>query len=141
MIGEVWRVVPSAPQFMASSEGRIMVAPYLAPLPNGGVRQYGGEPHFGVWSKTDERFITVYKKKTFKVARLICEAFYGSPPDGKPICMHLNENPANNRASNLMWGSQKENLNAPIFKEYQRKKAQSANPWLEARVNYSETIL
>ncbi|WP_280641506.1 hypothetical protein [Bartonella tamiae] len=32
-----------------------MVAPYYASMPHGGKRQYGGEPHFGVWSKTEGR--------------------------------------------------------------------------------------
>ncbi|WP_234796162.1 HNH endonuclease signature motif containing protein [Agrobacterium vitis] len=117
MIGEVWRVVPSAPAFLASSEGRIMVAPYVAGLPNGGERQYGGEPHFGVWEKTAARFITVLKGKTYKVHRLVCEAFNGPPPSADSVCMHLDENAANNRPSNLQWGTQKENLNFPGFKQ------------------------
>lgn len=121
-VGEIWRVVPSAPHYLVSSEGRVMVAPYTADLPNGGQRQYGGQPHFGVWSKTDARFIAVYKGRTFKVARLVCEAFHGPQPDGSPIVMHKDENSANNRASNLEWGTQKENLNAPGFLEYKRTK-------------------
>lgn len=121
MIGEVWKEVPSVPALMASSEGRIMVKPYSAPMPHGGVRQYGGEPRFGVWSKQDERFITVYKGKCYKVHRLVCEAFHGSPPtlNGRgAVCMHVDENAANNRADNLKWGTQKENLNAPGFVDY-----------------------
>jgi len=118
LIGEVWRVVPSLPEIMASSEGRVMVKPYLAKMPNGGDRQYGGQPHFGVWNKADERFIIVYKGKTYKVARLVCEAFHGECPESASVCMHMDENAANNRASNLCWGTQKENLNAPGFKDF-----------------------
>lgn len=122
MIGEVWREVPSQPQYLVSTEGRIMVKPYRGAMPHGGERPYGGEPHFGVWNKQDARFIIVYKGRTYKVARLICEAFHGPPPRDKPVCMHLDENAANNRPENLAWGSQKENLNAPRFKEYLRMK-------------------
>lgn len=56
--------------------------------------------------------------KTLKVARLVCEAFHGSPPDGSSVCMHMDENSRNNRPENLAWGTQKENLNAPGFIEY-----------------------
>jgi len=116
--GEVWRLVPSAPQFLVSSEGRIMVAPYWADMPHGGRRSYGGEPRFGVWSKTDGRFITVWKGKTFKVHQLVCEAFNGPAPFSGAVVMHIDENAANNRPCNLQWGTQKENLNAAGFLDY-----------------------
>jgi len=99
-----------------------MVTPYQAEMPGGGVRQYGGQAHFGVWSKTDARFIAVYKGRTYKVARLVCEAFHGAAPFARAVVMHKDENSANNRASNLAWGTQKENLNAPGFLEYKRTK-------------------
>jgi len=95
-----------------------MVAPYTAEMPHGGFRQYGGQPHFGVWNKQDGRFIVVYKGRTYKVHRLVCEAFHGVQPEGLPVVMHIDENAANNRADNLKWGTQKENLNAPVFVDY-----------------------
>lgn len=120
MQGEIWRTVPSKPEFLVSSEGRFMVAPYRGEMPNGGERPYGGEPRFGVWNKQDGRFITVYKGKTYKVHRLVCEAFHGPPPNDASVCMHIDENAANNRPDNLKWGTQKENLNAEGFREYHR---------------------
>ena len=120
MSGEVWRHVPSQPQFLVSTEGRFMVAPYQAPMPRGGLRHYGGEPRFGVWNKTDGRFVTVYKGKTYKVHQLVCEAFNGPKPDDRAVVMHIDENAANNRPENLKLGTQKENLSAPGFKEFQR---------------------
>lgn len=129
-MGEVWREVPSLPALLVSSEGRVMTKPYRAPLPNGGMRSYGGKPYFGVWSKTDHRFIIVYKGKCYKVHQLVCEAFNGlrpdDPPEGRIVCMHLDENSANNRADNLAWGTQKQNLNAEGFKEYRRTKDHAA---------------
>jgi len=116
--GEVWRVVPSLPDYLASSEGRVMRAPFVGPMPHGGVRHYGGEPTFGVWSKQDARFIISHKGRSHKIARMICEAFHGTAPEDRPVCMHLDENAANNRPANLSWGTQKENLNAPAFKAY-----------------------
>lgn len=117
-MAEEWRMVPSCPTILASSEGRIMVVPYEASMPHGGLRQYGGQPHFGVWAKDNGRFITHYKGKTYRVARLVCEAFHGRPPFPDAVCMHVDENAANNRADNLKWGTQKENLNSDAFLDY-----------------------
>ena len=103
-----------------------MVAPYRAPMPKGGMRSYGGEPHFGVWSKPDQRFLIVYKGRCYKVHRLICEAFNGPPPFENAVAMHRDENAANNRPTNLKWGTQRENLNAPGFLEYRRTKSHEA---------------
>ena len=122
---EIWRLIPSIPGVVASSSGRLMVAPYLAPSPNGGLRQYGGEPTFGQWDGT--RFVYRHKGKTYKAHRLICEAFHGSPPDGA-VCMHLDEDSANNEPSNLSWGTQRENLNAPGFIAHCRSRTGDASP-------------
>ena len=128
MIGEIWRAVPSQPRLLVSSEGRVMTAPYFGTMPHGGQRPYGGQPYFGVWNKQDGRFIIVYKGKTYKIARLVCEAFNGQQPCDKPVCMHLDENAANNRTSNLKWGTQKENLNAPGFIEYCKSRTGENSP-------------
>lgn len=133
MFGEVWRAVPSAPDFLASSEGRIMVRPYEAAMPNGGFRQYGGEPRFGVWSKADGRFIVVVDGKTYKVAQLVCEAFNGPKPFDDAVCMHLDENAANNRPGNLAWGTQKENMNAPGFISYCKGRTGDNSPTRKAK--------
>ena len=99
-----------------------MVVPYLAGLPNGGQRQYGGQPHFGVWNKKDGRFNFFYKGKTYKVAPLICEAFHGPKPEGSTVvAMHNDENSANNRANNLSWGTQRARIQTlqtgPFYRE------------------------
>lgn len=123
---EVWRTIPSLPQYLASSLGRIMRIPHRGPMPHGGDRHYGGEPYAGVWIEEDKRFILQFRGKTYKVARLICEAFHGVAPAEKPVCMHLDENSRNNRPDNLAWGTQKENLNAPGFLEYCRTRRRRA---------------
>lgn len=43
------------------------------------------------------------------VHRLVCEAFNGPAPEGKPECRHLNGLPADNRPENLVWGTRAEN--------------------------------
>lgn len=132
--GELWRHVPSEPQFMVSSDGRIMVTPYRGTMPHGGERWYGGQPHWGVWNKHDGRFITVYKNKTFKIHRLVCEAFNGPPPSENAVAMHIDENAANNSAGNLNWGTQKENLNADGFVDYCRERTGQHSPTTKGAV-------
>lgn len=112
---EMWRAIPSLPEYIASSHGRLMCLPWGGRMPGGGARPYGGKPTHGVWSPTDNRFILQYRGKTYKVARLICEAFHGAAPVGKPVCMHLDEDSRNNRPGNLAWGTQAENMNAPGY--------------------------
>lgn len=125
---ETWRLVPSQPNLLASSKGRIMVIPYQARTPNGGHRQYGGNPNPGQWDGS--RYLYVYKGHTLKVHRLVCEAFNGLPPDGA-VCMHLDEDSSNNLPSNLAWGTQKENLNAPGFIKYCRSRTGENNPYVK----------
>ena len=137
--GEVWRSVPSVPEILVSSEGRMMIAPYWGTMPHGGDRPYGGQPHFGVWNKQDGRFITVYKGKTYKIARLVCEAFKGPAPKGS-VCMHLDENSANNKPVNLDWGTQKENLNADGFLVYREASTGKDSPVVKAAKFKSERI-
>jgi len=126
---EVWMVVPSFPEISASSLGRILVAPCVRTMPNGGVRSYTPKPSDGYEEKTStgrpgtpkRRIIRVGRlKRTFKVAQLVCEAFHGPKPFPKAVTIHLDEDPSNNAPDNLKWGTQKENLNMPKFKEWQK---------------------
>lgn len=43
------------------------------------------------------------------VHRLIAEAFLGPAPQGKPLVLHWDDNPTNNRVSNLRWGDLSDN--------------------------------
>ena len=126
MSSEEWRDIPSLPGVQASSHGRLMVKPYEQAMPRGGVRVYGGTPTKGQWD--GDRYVYPLRGKTFKVARLVCEAFHGSAPDGA-VCMHLDEDSRNNRPGNLAWGTQQENLNAPGFLAYCRSRRGANSPW------------
>lgn len=117
---ERWRTVPSDPTLEASSLGRLRVVPYQAPLPNGGVRTYGGEPTLGQW----DGFRFIYCRRgypTRKAHRLICEAFHGPCPNGME-CIHIDEDASNNKPTNLKWGTHKENMNYPKIKAYHRSR-------------------
>jgi hypothetical protein len=125
---EIWKQVPSVPEISASSLGRVLVAPSQAKMPNGGLRWYRPEPTYGYEEKGatgrpdvgKRKILRVSRmKRTFKIARLVCEAFHGPAPKGKPVTIHIDEDPTNNKPENLRWGTQKENLNMPKFKEWQ----------------------
>jgi HNH endonuclease len=68
-----------------------------------------------------------------KVHRLVAEAFLGPPPFDGAVVMHIDENAANNRPSNLRWGSQKENLNAAGFIEYCKSRTGVNSPIVKGR--------
>jgi len=130
---EIWRPVPSENDLLASNEGRIMVAPYSTI--RGVRRKYGGQPTKGQWD--GNRF--VYSRrghKTLKVARLVCEAFHGTPPNTKSVCMHLDENSRNNRIENLAWGTQNQNLNAPGFIAYCHSRIGENSPTFKSRMRH-----
>ena len=54
--------------------------------------------------------------KNRSIHRLIAIAFI-SNPENKPQIDHADGNPLNNSFSNLIWSTQKENLNNKVFKE------------------------
>lgn len=130
---ETWRLVPSLPEYAASSFGRVMRLPFLGVMPHGGPKNYGGQPTRGVWHGDTKRFCVTWRGHTYKVARLVCEAYKGPAPAADAVCMHLDENSRNNHPDNLAWGTQKENLNAPGFLEYCRGRTGENSPTTKAR--------
>ena len=62
------------------------------------------------------------QKKTFKVHRLICEAFHGPSPSKEEIFVdHIDGNPSNNKASNLRWVSSARNIQLSYENNKDRK--------------------
>ena len=132
---ETWRYCESAPQFIVSSEGRIMILPHIGPMPHGGERHYETTPVYGVSHPDDgNRPMLVYKGKSFRISKLICEAFNGKKPFAGAVVMHIDDNPQNNRASNLKWGTQKENLNSDKFISYCKSRTGENNPFIKSRM-------
>jgi hypothetical protein len=127
---EKWKPIPSLPSYIACDDGRVMALPFTGVMPNGGVKHYGGSPSFGIL--VEGRYKIFYKGKNYKVHRLICEAFNGPAPE-KAVCMHLNEDATDNRSVNLQWGTQKQNLAAPGFRAYCKRRGWSATKINEAQ--------
>lgn len=140
---EHWRPVPSEPDLLASTWGRVLQQPRYAPMKRGGYRIYTPVPRFGQVSrsKTDANhefmIIMVYdrvkKQRPRKVHQLVCEAFHGPKPFPKAVVIHGDENSINNRPENLRWGTQKENMNMPKFKEYLCSRTGEKNPAVKGR--------
>lgn len=62
-----------------------------------------------------ERYVRVSLKKNGSSARelvhrIVAKAFLGEPPENRGYVLHLNNDPHDNRPSNLRWGTHTENM-------------------------------
>jgi hypothetical protein len=100
---EIWREVPSVPGLAVSLQGRVKILPYDQPMPHGGFKRVIGRPRKGNASHRKRVVNFVFKRKAYKVARLVCETFHGPPPSPTAECRHWDGNLENNHANNLRW--------------------------------------
>lgn len=124
---EEWRSIPSQPLLEASSWGRVRSIPYETPMPSGGFKTNKLSATFGVTAKMSpnyERKQLPFRRKTFRLHRLIAEAFIGKCPEGLDVS-HLDEDSLNNKPENLVYASRKENLNMPKVKAYHSRACRS----------------
>lgn len=108
---EIWKPVVGWERFYeVSSHGRIRSLPRYWPNPlTGGESRLGGNL---LRSKSSERYVSVVLNPGSKnrlIHRLVCEAFHGPPPEGKPYVLHFDDDGQNNRADNLRWGNAEDN--------------------------------
>ena len=61
------------------------------------------------------------KAKTKKVSILVALAWIGEPPLGKPLVLHKDDNPWNNNWTNLVYGTQQENMDQKARRNRQAK--------------------
>jgi len=93
-----WKIVKTHPDYEVSDQGQVRREGHIlkAGLQSSGyptVRLYQGIKRSGA---------------TYLVHRLVLEAFVGPCPNGQQ-CRHINGDKADNRVSNLTWGTAKEN--------------------------------
>lgn len=126
---EIWKDHPHHDFLSVSSLGRVKIKPFTAITNNGGVRLFIGKPYSGYREK-DGRMVFINRKRKFKkrIHILVCETFHGEKPFPSAVVMHLDDNPSNNRADNLQWGSQKDNLNTESFIAYCKSRVGDDNP-------------
>ena len=136
---EIWKPVPSKPGVLASSWGRIKLPSRQAMMPNGSMRWYHPKPIYGSKCRASKNARHVYMNVStrffgnMKIHKLVCEAFHGPAPEGKPVVLHLDEDATNNRPENLRWGTQKENLNMPGFIDYCKRRTGENSPFIKGR--------
>jgi hypothetical protein len=112
-----------------------MILPHIGKMPFGGEKHYETAPSYGVSNISNgNRPIIVYRGKSYKVSQLVCEAFKGIKPFSNAVVMHIDDNPQNNKASNLKWGTQKENLNSVRFISYCKARIAENSPVIKGRI-------
>ena len=141
---EVWMPVPSKPGIVVSSLGRLKLPERVIHMPNGGFKRVSPKPTFGYVSKASKdarhEYMGYYSREygNLKIHRLVCEAFHGEQPNGRSVVVHVDEDSKNNRADNLKWGTQKENLNMPKFIEYCKSRFGDNSPHAKSRNSESK---
>lgn len=122
---EIWCPVPHIPLLEASSLGRVRSKPYWIEMPNGGFvqRQLLATKGHITKSKSGNylRYQINFRRKSYVVSRIVCLTFNGPAPFESAEAMHDDENSLNNAATNLQWGSRKENSNAPKYLDFCRR--------------------
>lgn len=116
-MGEIWKPIPGYEQhYEASSLGRIRSKQRLVvDKKDGKVRRRffcGRILSPNIHRKHGRPSVMLSmngRTKRFLVARLVCLAFHGLPPEGQTNVLHYDDNSSNNIPDNLRWGSLKEN--------------------------------
>lgn len=113
--GEVWKVIEHAPLYRVSNLGRVKATTYEK-WHNNGRRLNFYLTHINAQCFNKQGYLVTTlidkngKKHTFRVNRLVAEAFISNPLK-LPHVNHLNEMREDNRIQNLKWCTEKENSN------------------------------
>ena len=112
MNNEVWKdIVGYEGYYQVSDQGRVRSVDRIITCADGRIRRY--KSRILKFGKNQKGYLltTLCKdgtQKTFKVHRLVAEAFIPNP-DNKPECDHKDKDKTNNCVSNLWWVSTEEN--------------------------------
>jgi len=109
---EKWKVIADYPNYEVSDRGQVRSLTRPAYCGNGRMRLVVGKIRKMVTSAGYLR-VTLCKdggQRSFTVHRLVLDAFRGPKPNPRMECRHLDGDSLNNRLSNLVWGTCKENM-------------------------------
>lgn len=99
-----WREAPGFPQYQISNTG------FLRSVKT----QKNISQHECKTSKGFYYHVNIYNsdgvRKLVTIHRLVCEAFHGPPPEGKPYVNHDDGDKTNNHESNVYWSSHSGNV-------------------------------
>ena len=114
MTTEIWKDIPGFEgRYQASDLGRVRSADRTVwcRSPDGGVHQrtYRGKVLRPAAHLTGHLMVMRGRKKNIDVHVAVMLAFEGAPPAGHEV-LHENHDPADNRKSNLRYGTRSENL-------------------------------
>ena len=114
-----WKTIPTYPSYEVSNLGQVRskITGKLLALDT----KRGGLPYLRA---------TLYqgnRRKHRGVHRLVLEAFIGPCPEGFE-CLHLDDNPRNNRLDNLKWGTHQENCSKFRRNDKPKKLPRSTEP-------------
>lgn len=113
---EVWRPIPGFEgQYEVSSHGNVRSLDRILMKPNkyGGVspRRFRGRPRKAWMTRTGYWQVRLVDKEPARmIHQLVLEAFIGPRPSPDSVTRHLNGIRTDNRAENLAWGTQLENM-------------------------------
>jgi HNH endonuclease/NUMOD4 motif len=108
----VWKPIPGWPEYEASDGGRIKSITRVCPH-----NRYPGKTM--IWKEkilkpgrqhSGHLFVVLTGQKAVRVHRLVALAFIGPAPFPGALVRHVDDDPSNNKPSNLVWGTQKENM-------------------------------
>ena len=103
--GEVWRAIPGYDGYEVSSIGRVRSLDRI--ISDG--RQLRGRV-LKTWAAgRGYRYVCLGAQAKLGVHRVVALSFIGEPPKGKNEAAHLNGDPSDNRADNIVWASRSEN--------------------------------
>lgn len=106
---EEWRDIPGYSGYQASTEGRIRSVDRVIVLCNGRRRPHRGRVLVQWIKKSGHAQVAVGLRKNRDVHVLVARTFHGACPIGHEV-LHRNHAPADNRPTNLKYGTRSENL-------------------------------
>ena len=109
-----WKMVCGWPRYEVSRDGQVRDAKTHRLVKQRSLAKRGNYLVVNLYEPGGQR--GVYKRHMVaRVHRLVCEAFHGAAPKGRPDVAHNNGNKLDNNAENLRWASAKENAQDSIL--------------------------